>query len=51
MDKIVNAKDSDDTLTELEFIFYTKQTDIQHNFLLSTYFLLHTTLDMEDIVR
>lgn len=49
MDKIVNAKDSDDTLTELEFIFYTKQTS--NIFLLSTYFLSHTTLDMEDIVR
>lgn len=33
MDKIVKAKDSDNTLTELEFIFYTKQTDIQHIFI------------------
>lgn len=32
MDKIVNAKDSDNTLIELEFIFYTKQTDSQHIF-------------------
>lgn len=39
----MNAEDSNDTLTVLELIFYTKQTDIQCN-------LLYTILDMRDTV-
>lgn len=45
--KTVNAEDSNDTLIELEPIFYTKKTGIQCN-LLSTYILLDTILDMGD---
>lgn len=45
----MNAEDSNDKLTVLELIFYTKQTDIQCN-LLYTYILLGAILDMRDTV-